>query len=267
MKSHNAPLSTYKMTISYDGRGYFGWQRHGDKPTIQFAMEQAVDKVFGLRVPVRSAGRTDRGTHANGQVVSVELPLGAELQGIRNSLNDMLPADIRVVEVAKAPLGFHVRESAIAKRYRYVIWNDINLPTDRDGRVWHVRTPLDVQAMIDVCPDFVGTLNFASFATRSNFTYKSTTRTVSSMEIGLEMPVITIDICADGFLYKMVRNIIRTLVKVGEGRYSREDISRILKARDRKAAPGAAPASGLYLERVFYSPEELCKDRQEQSDS
>ena len=114
--------------------------------------------------------------------------------------------------------------------------------------------------MIGACSVIVGKHDFCSFATRPNFKQKSTIRTVRLAEISHELPVITFDIRADGFLYKMVRNIVRAIVKVGEGRYTRDDLRRILEKKDRKASPGTAPASGLYLERVYYSQYELDED-------
>lgn len=248
-------MPNYKITLSYDGRPFFGWQRHGDKPTVQSTLEQAVTEVFDLRVAVQGSGRTDRGTHAAGQVASVQLPTGLSPELIKEKLNQALPAEVRIIDVVWASDDFHARDSAIAKHYRYVIWNDRKLPPERDGRVWHVKEPLDPQAMSDACSVFVGELDFASFATKTNFKQKSTIRIVTKAVLSHDLPIITFDICADGFLYKMVRNIVRALVKVGEGRYSRDDLVRILAAKDRQAAPGTAPASGLYLERVFYSPE------------
>lgn len=256
--STSAPqLSNYKLTLAYDGRAFFGWQRHGDKPTVQFALEQAVTKAFGVRVAVQGSGRTDRGTHAHGQVASLSLPEDLPPALVQETLNQLLPPEVRILDVRCAVKDFHACDSAIAKRYRYLIWNDRNLPEQHDGRVWHVKEPLDVQAMIDVCPVFIGEQDFASFATRTNFKQKSTRRTVFEAVLGNDLPMITFDICADGFLYKMVRNIVRAIVKVGEGRYTRENLYRILEARDRQAAPGTAPASGLYLEQVFYSQDEL----------
>jgi tRNA pseudouridine38-40 synthase len=253
------PLSNYQITLAYDGRSFFGWQRHGDKPTVQFALEQAVTEAFGLRVPVQGSGRTDRGTHAHGQVASLQLPAGTEPELIKEKLNRILPAEVRIVDVSCAASDFHACDSAIAKHYRYLIWNNHQLPAKRDGRVWYVKEPLDVQAMSDACSVFVGEQDFASFATKTNFKLKSTRRTVMKAVLSHDLPLITFDICANGFLYKMVRNIVRALVKVGEGRYTREDLVRIIEAKDRQAAPGTAPASGLYLERVFYSPEELAE--------
>jgi tRNA pseudouridine38-40 synthase len=250
-------MSTYKITLSYDGQLFLGWQRHGDKPTVQFALEQAVTGAFDLRVPVQGSGRTDRGAHAHGQVATVQLPADSSAELVMEKLNQLLPAEIRVVDVQCVATDFHACDSAIAKHYRYVIWNDRKLPAEHDGRVWHVKEPLDVQAMSEACSVFVGEKDFASFATRTNFKQKSTTRIVMEAVLTHDLPSITFDICADGFLYKMVRNIVRALVKVGEGRYTREDLIQILAARDRQAAPGTAPASGLYLERVFYASNEL----------
>lgn len=250
-------MSNYKLTLSYDGRAFFGWQRHGDQPTVQLALEQAVTKTFGLRVAAQGSGRTDRGTHAHGQVATLQLPTGTAPELIKEKLNQNLPQTVRIVDVSCAAADFHACDSAIAKHYRYLIWNEHNLPAEKDGRVWHVQEPLNMVAMVAACSVFVGEHDFASFATKTNFSQKSTIRTVSQAALTTDLPTIRFDICADGFLYKMVRNIVRALVKVGEGRYSREDLVRILAAKDRQASPGTAPASGLYLERVFYSADEM----------
>jgi tRNA pseudouridine38-40 synthase len=252
-------MSNYRMTISYDGRAFLGWQRHGNKPTVQYALEQAVEQAFNVHVPVRGSGRTDRGAHALGQVVSLLLPIGLEPEAIKNRLNDVLPEEIHIADVSRVSIDFHACDSAIAKRYRYVIWNDSKLPADRDGRVWHIKEPLDLEAMNDACSVFVGEHDFASFATRTNFKQKSTSRTVTKAVLMHDLPSITFEITADGFLYKMVRNIVRAIVKAGEGRYTLDDLCRILDAKDRKAAPGTAPSSGLYLERVFYAEDEISK--------
>ena len=260
MSTSDTQLSNYKLTLAYDGRAFFGWQRHGDKPTVQFALEQAVTKAFGVRVAAQGSGRTDRGTHAHGQVASLQLPEELQPALVLEKLNQILPPEVRILDVRCAAKDFHACDSAVAKRYRYLIWNDGKLPSEHDGRVWHVKEPLDVQSMVDTCSVFIGDQDFASFATRTNFKQKSTHRTVLEAVLSHDLPMITFDICADGFLYKMVRNIVRAIVKVGEGRYTREDLCRILESRDRQAAPGTAPASGLYLEQVFYSQDELSEN-------
>ncbi len=253
-------LSPCKMTVSYDGRAYLGWQRHGEKPTVQYVIEEAIKKAFAVGSQVTGSGRTDRGVHARGQVAGVELPDSLSTEDINSQLNKVLPTDIRILDVSRAPDGFDACSSAVAKHYRYLIWNKMALPDDRDGRVWHVKRPLDARAMIAACSIFEGEHDFASFATRPNFKQKSTVRTVFKVAVNSEEPVIVIDIWADGFLYKMVRNIVRALVKVGEGRYDHERLRFIFAAKDRAAAPGTAPASGLYLEHVYYSDDELFQD-------
>ncbi len=260
MSSKKNSLSNYCLIVSYDGRNYLGWQRHGDKPTVQYALEQAVEQLFSLRSAVRGAGRTDRGAHANGQVASVALPAGLQVDELKDQLNGMVAETVRVSKVSNVPDGFHACDSAIGKRYRYVIWNSKKLPAERDGRVWHVKSRLNVEAMVDVCSVFEGEHDFATFATRPNFKQQNATRVVSRAVMSYDLPLITFDICANGFLYKMVRNIVRAIVKVGEGRYSHDDLHRIFAAKDRKASPGTAPASGLYLEKVYYSKEEMNKD-------
>lgn len=260
MSSQNIILSNYSLTVSYDGRQYLGWQRHGDKPTVQYEIEQAVEKIFNIRSAVRGSGRTDRGAHANGQVASVELPMGIQVDDLKERFNNVLSQSVRVVHVESVANDFHACNSAVGKRYRYVIWNSKKLPVERDGLVWHVKSRLDVDAMVNACSVFEGEHDFASFATKPNFKQKMTTRVVSQAVMAHDLPLITFDICADGFLYKMVRNIVRAIVKVGEGRYTRDDLIGILEAKDRKAAPGTAPASGLYLERVYYSKDEMTKD-------
>src|SRR5210317_1579493 len=128
--STSAPqLSNYKLTLAYDGRAFFGWQRHGDKPTVQFALEQAVTKAFGVRVAVQGSGRTDRGAHAHGQVASLQLPENLQSSLVQEKLNQVLPPDVRILDVCYAAKDFHACDSAVAKRYRYLIWNDLKLPS------------------------------------------------------------------------------------------------------------------------------------------
>ena len=248
----DSPLTNYRLTLRYDGRRYMGWQRHGDQPTIQGALEAAIAGAFDVAGPVQGSGRTDRGAHALGQVASARLPRGLAPSEVVRALNAQLGEDIEVLDVAAAADDFHARTSASTKRYRYVIWNAPECPATEVGLVWHVPGLLDVEAMRAACPHLLGRHDFASFATRPNFKQKSTVREMVELSIGVDLPRIEFALRADGFLYKMVRNIVRALVKVGEGRTPAGDLPRILAARDRKAAPGSAPASGLYLERVWY---------------
>lgn len=250
------PLQNFRLTIAYDGRELFGWQRHGQDPTVQGELERALGRVFGTEMEVRGSGRTDRGAHAEGQVANAFLPVKLDLEAQRAAINDVLPPTIRVLELLPVAESFHARTSAIGKRYRYVIHNARKCPPQLVGRVWHLPGVLDASAMRAALPLFIGKLDFASFATKPNHVQASTVREVTELELTHRAPTLEISIRADGFLYKMVRNIVRALVKVGQGRYSQADVQRIIAARDRSAAPGTAPASGLYLERVYYPPVE-----------
>lgn len=248
-------LANVRLTVTYDGREYYGWQRHKGKPTIQGALEKAVEEVFGFQSLIEGAGRTDRGTHANGQVATVRLPRGLEPEAIAAALGGALPEDLGVLDAAYVPDDFHARKSATGKTYRYVIWNEPDLPVEHVDLVWHIPGALDVAAMQAACPHFIGEHDFASFAKKPNFKQATTVRHIKDAHLRHEAPVIEITLEADGFLYKMVRNIVRSIVKVGEGRYTPDDIPRLMAARDRQAAPGTAPASGLYLDRVHYGDE------------
>ena len=190
----------------------------------------------------------------------MELPEDAEGLELKIKLNQVLPADIRVLNSCRVSSDFHARKSAIGKRYRYLIYDSPQLPAHYSGRVWHVRTPLDFAAMKNCGDVLLGQHDFASFATRTNFKQKNTIRTITLLEMRKDKQLITIDIAADSFLYKMVRNIVRALAKVGEGRSRKSDLRRILESRNRARAPGTAPATGLYLEKVYYSDDELKAD-------
>lgn len=244
-----------RMRLRYDGRAYLGWQRKPGSTTVQGTIEAALARVTGLAaVQVRGSGRTDRGVHAQGQIACVTVPddRATDLERLTAELGHALPDDIGLLELERVPLEFHPREHAIAKRYRYEIWNGGQCPAALVGRVWEVRQRLEVEAMSAALPVFIGTHDFSSFATRSNFERASSIRIVKAFSLDTERRRVTLNITADGFLYKMVRNIVRAIAKVGEGRYDNARLIEILAARDRAAAPGSAPASGLVLDEVFY---------------
>ncbi|KIG14378.1 tRNA pseudouridine synthase A [Enhygromyxa salina] len=248
-----------RMRLRYDGRGYRGWQRQPGSTTVQGTIEAALASVTGIELRVRGSGRTDRGVHAEGQIATVTLPasLAADPAGLERftaQLGDALPQDIGLLELDRVPLEFHPREDAIAKRYRYEIWNGGKCPRALEGRVWEVRRRLDVEAMRAALPVFVGQHDFTSFATRSNFERVSSVRKVEAFTLAMEGRRVSLNITADGFLYKMVRNIVRAVAKVGEGRCDNARLIQILEARDRAAASGSAPASGLFLDEVTYPP-------------
>lgn len=250
-------FANYRMDIRYDGQNYYGWQRHKDKPTIQGALENAVTDCFGLRQNVEGSGRTDRGTHALGQVATIRLPDDIDEKETLVSINHALGKTIEVTNLQKVSADFHARDSAVGKCYSYKIWNHVDLPPEMDGKVWYIPEKLDVGAMQRACPFFIGKMDYASFAKVPNYKRATSVRTVYSLGLREDGHSLCFSIIADGFLYKMVRNIVRALVKVGEGKTSSEDLSRIINAKNRQAAPGTAPASGLYLDAVFYDQKSL----------
>lgn len=251
-------FTNYRMDIRYDGQNYYGWQRHKDNPTIQGALETAVTRCFGLRHNVEGSGRTDRGTHAIGQVATLRLPADINETETLSALNNVLDNEIEITGLLRVSDDFHARESAIGKRYCYKIWNHADLPPKMEGKVWYVPEKLNTGAMRQACPFFKGRIDYASFAKVPNYKRATSVRTVHSLALSQDGPLLSFTIIADGFLYKMVRNIVRALVKVGEGRTQPKDIARIIEAKNRKAAPGTAPASGLYLDAVFY--DKSCMD-------
>ncbi|MEM6293190.1 MAG: tRNA pseudouridine(38-40) synthase TruA [Myxococcota bacterium] len=246
------PRKNVRMTVAYDGRDFYGWQRLKDHPTVQGTLEAALTAACGVRVEVRGAGRTDRGAHARGQVATARIPQSDDLTALADGLQARLPASIEVRDLCEVPKDFHPRYGATGKRYVYVIHNAPELPEDARGRVWHVPEALDVEAMRAALPVLIGTHDFASFATKVNYDRESSERTVTTFTLEHAQPRITFTIEADGFLYKMVRNLVRAVVKVGEGRLDAQGLQAVLTARDRHAAPGTAPASGLTLDAVFF---------------
>ncbi len=224
---------------------------------MQGAIEDALVAAFGDAGPVQGAGRTDRGVHAEGQVISVELPGGLGDDALAQ-LNAALPADIRARLLAVAPAGFHARTSAVGKRYRYEIVQGEQLAPQLDGRVWHATRALDVSAMKAAAAALVGEHDFATFASpirskkRGRGHAKSTVRHLRRFDVSAEGDRITLVLEADSFLYKMVRNLVHAVARVGEGRDTVAQLRAALAAKDRQAASGAAPASGLYLDEVFY---------------
>lgn len=254
-----APEQNVALLIAYDGRGTEGWQRHPGNRTVQGVLEDTLRETLGVQGPIEGAGRTDRGAHANGQVASVRIPAEHPVEDVAEILNGALPDDIAIVRAAAVPPDFHARHSAAGKTYRYVIWPEAGereeCPAEHEGRVWRVKKELDVAAMAEAAPVLVGQLDFATFATPSGFDRASTVRTLWNAEVTEYETTIEIIFEAEGFLYKMVRNLVRGLVRVGEGKWNAHLLGNALKKRDRKAAPGSAPASGLYLDTVHYEPD------------
>ncbi|MCX6551972.1 MAG: tRNA pseudouridine(38-40) synthase TruA [Acidobacteria bacterium] len=259
-----------KLTVSYDGTAYVGWQRQSRGVSIQGLIEEALGRLAGAPVAIAGAGRTDAGVHALGQVVSAPVTTGLDTHTIRRALNATLPRDIRVVRVEDAAPGFHARYSASVKMYEYRLWDgDVQPPLARAWS-WHGPRGLDVQVMNRAACALEGTHDFGAFQ-GSRSSVKTTIRTVTLAQVVDEavppgaatVPLlsgeettparlIVFRIEADGFLRHMVRAMVGTLVEVGLRRREAAAMTRLLDSGDRSDAGPTAPANGLVLVRVRY---------------
>jgi tRNA pseudouridine38-40 synthase len=244
-----------KLIVAYDGAPFSGWQSQSNGNGIQDHLETAVERICSERVRVHGAGRTDAGVHAVAQCAHVDLPArryGAERW--RSALNGVLPSQIRIMQCRFVPGSFHARFSAKGKIYRYRIWNDEVLPPLENGRAWHVRDPLDRAALAASAQLFVGKHDFASFAANRGAPVADTTRTIRRVRVRASGALLTIEIEADGFLYKMARLMVGALVQVGSGKSSPGEIRSRLHHSKRgfSHARHVAPAAGLFLVRVRY---------------
>lgn len=247
-------MRTLKLTLQYDGTDYVGWQRQGVGVSIQGLLEDALERFEGSPVTVHGAGRTDAGVHALGQVASVSMAATIETPTLARALNAVLPAGVRVLGVDEMPAGFHARFSAVGKVYDYRIVNAPIVSPFVQRYAWHVRPPLDFDAMREGAGMLVGAHDFAAFQGAGSHV-TSTERIVRAIEWedggGYDRPLI-MRIRGDGFLRHMVRNIVGTLVDVGLGRWTAAQVSAIRGSLDRTQAGPTAPAQGLFLVSVLY---------------
>ena len=248
-------MTRYRAILAYDGTAYHGFQRQvGAISTIQLAVEQALAAIFGQEIVIVGAGRTDAGVHARGQVVSFSAAWRHGLPDLHRALNAVLAADVAILEMDLAPEGFHPRFGASRRAYRYTILNRRwRSPLER--RVaWQVTQKLDVDRMAEASWGLIGTHDFATFGQPPQGV--NTVRTVFRAEWRANGFRLWFDIEANAFLYRMVRSIVGTLVLVGWGQGSSQEIESFLLARDRSLIKQVAPAHGLCLMRVDYAARE-----------
>ncbi|PYL22847.1 MAG: tRNA pseudouridine(38-40) synthase TruA [Verrucomicrobia bacterium] len=215
-----------KLIVAYDGSQFAGWQSQSHRNTIQDHIERAFERIGGKPVRVHGAGRTDAGVHALAQCAHADLAndhlLAARWTG---ALNALLPPMIRVLRCRYVAKGFHARLSAKGKIYRYRIWSAPVLPPVEYGRAWHVTRPLDLKVLKTATKCFVGTHDFAGFAANRGKRERSTIRTIYSLRVRQNGPCVIIDFDGDGFLYKMVRLIVGSLVQCALDKLSIEDLT------------------------------------------
>jgi tRNA pseudouridine38-40 synthase len=245
-------MKNFKLTLSYDGTRYRGWQRQGNTDnTIQGKVEGLLSKLFDTPIEISGAGRTDAGVHAQGQVANFHVDTTMTADELCRRLRHMLPGDIGLMAVEEVPPRFHSRLSAVEKTYCYRVWNS-DTPNVFLARYTHqVLGPLDVAAMARAAQQFVGTHDFLGFCSNKHFK-KSSVRTIHSFRVERMGDEVRLTVTGDGFLYNMVRIMAGTLLEVGQGRRDGADIPAMLAEKNRLAAGETAPAKGLCLVEVRY---------------
>jgi tRNA pseudouridine38-40 synthase len=245
-------MPRYRLTLEYDGGPYRGFQAQGKLPTVQASIERAVHAFCGETIRLQAAGRTDTGVHATCQVVHVDLQKAWRAEVVMNALNaHLVPEPIAVIDAAVAPEGWHARFSARKRRYLYRILNRRGPPALDQGRVWHVKKPLDAQAMHAAAQVLVGRHDFTTFRDAA-CQAKSPVKTLDEVSVWREGEEVLLSFASRSFLHRQVRSMTGSLAEVGAGRWSRDDLAAALEARDRKACGPVAPAEGLVLTGVDY---------------
>ena len=243
--------NVYKITLAYDGTAYRGWQVQPNDDTVQGRLEDALGNMAKESVRVTGAGRTDSGVHAEAQVAHFTLTNPIREDGILKGLNALLPPNIRVTNVVRAPGNFHARYSAQEKTYQYRLYCGPIANPYRTRWTLHVPQVLDLHGMKAAAAQFVGEHDFSTFRAAACMA-KTSVRVCSASRWIEDVPELVYEVSANGFLHHMVRNMVGTLLEVGRGKMDADKMTTILEARDRNLAGPTAPAVGLHLIRVKY---------------
>lgn len=245
-------MNNFKMKIEYDGSRYKGWQRLKDNPnTIQQKIEDVLTKMTGKEIKIIGSGRTDMGVHAKAQVANVHINGEYTPKEIKDYCNRYLPEDIGIVEVIKESERFHARYNAKSKTYAYYIWNSKDSRVFDRKYIYKLEDRLDIKKMQEAAKLFVGKHDFKGF-TAMKSKKKSTERTIFSIDITTDGPMIKIAYKGDGFLHKMIRILTGTLIEIGLSKMDISDIEDIFNKGVRGDAGITVPSMGLFLEEVVY---------------
>lgn len=244
-------MKNIKLTIEYDGTNYYGWQRQPAGPTIQEVIETSLETMTCEAVALYGSGRTDSGVHALGQVANFRTGSKLGLEELQKGLNSVLPKDIVIIKAEEAGEGFHAQLSAKSKKYIYKILNRSYPSALLRHRAWYIPYPLTVQYMKEAAEMLIGEHDFRAFA-KAGTEGRSTVRTVLNAGLDTSGDIMEFRIEANGFLKRMVRLIVGTLVQVGKERISPREFREILESGEKTKFVQTAPPSGLYLEEVIY---------------
>jgi tRNA pseudouridine38-40 synthase len=241
----------FRATIQYVGSQYRGWQIQADGPTVQGVITQTLSRLAGEPVVVTGAGRTDSGVHALGQVAHFHFQERNSIPDLRKTLNALLPVDIRIIRLEPVSSSFHAQRNARLKRYEYRISTGSVLSPFLIDRMCHCPGKLDAARMHEAASMLIGSHDFTSFTAAAS-RVRNRRREITRSEVRKRGTTVVYRVEGRGFLHHMVRNIAGTLIEIGQGKRPADDMPRILQACDRGLAGPTAPASGLYLVRIWY---------------
>ena len=237
--------------LEYDGSGFAGWQQQATGRTVEAELKRALRSITGKAITVYAAGRTDAGAHAEGQVVNFHTDGRIQPRRILAALNARLPEDVAALSAEEVPNDFHARYSARWRRYRYRYLDRLSRPALERGRCWHVRGPLEVDAMSRAARALIGKHDWTTYCSASE-PPDARVREMRSAQVTRRGDGIELELVAEGFLRGLARSIAGALAEVGRGKQPPEWVGKILQARDRRQAPRTAPAGGLTLMEVIY---------------
>jgi tRNA pseudouridine38-40 synthase len=240
-----------KVVLEYDGAGFVGWQQQAKGRTVEAELKRALRETTGKDHAVYAAGRTDSGAHAEGQVANLHTDGHMTPRRLMAALNARLPEDLAVLSAEEVDDDFHARYSARWRRYRYRFLDRAARPALERGRCWHVRGPLDVEAMSTAAKALVGEHDWTSFCSASE-PERDRVRRMRSATVARRGEFVELELVAEGFLRGLARGIAGALAEVGRGDRPAEWVGQVLRARDRRQAPRTAPAGGLTLMEVIY---------------
>ena len=248
------------LKIEYDGTEFSGWQRQPQPEvrTVQGEIEETLSRLCGQEIRIDGTGRTDAGVHALGQCATFSGDFGIPVERLAKAANDILAdsrqkcGPVRIISAEEVPEGFHARFSAKGKTYVYRICNAENMPVFMRNYRYHVKQPLDTDAMKKAAAAFPGKRDFEAFMAMGSNPQETTVRTIFGVNIETRGSEINISVTGDGFLYNMVRIMVGTLIFINEGKIGETQIPDILASKDRTRGGKTVPPQGLYLNEVYY---------------
>ena len=244
-------MRNIKMNLMYDGTVYHGWQVQPNGITVQEELQNAVEKIIGVRENIIGCSRTDAGVHANDYCCNMRTQSDIDCFKLTGALNAVLPKDIAVKSCTEVDENFHARYDCKGKRYVYKIWNAPTRNPFQEAYAWHYKRPIDAELLNSQAQAFVGTFDFTSFCA-SGGSVEDKVRTVQSFSVQRNGEEVLFQVEADGFLYNMVRIMVGSLIEISENRIEKNKLADIIESKNRFLAGRTAPPQGLFLDEVFY---------------